>query len=260
MMALTRFEGKVALVTGAASGIGEATALAFADEGASVVVADIQEDEGRAVVDTIRGKGVPAIYIHCDVRSEDSVRDGIGAVVSEFGRLDCAFNNAGIAGMVTPLIEGSSEIWDNVVATDLRGTWLCMKYEIQQMLRQGGGCIVNCASVCGLVGAAGMASYVAAKHGIIGLTRSGALDYAMRDIRINAICPGTTLTAAVERNIFSLPQAEREQLESFLFANQPNGRWGKPEEIADAVLWLSSPGASLMLGHALAVDGGWTIC
>jgi NAD(P)-dependent dehydrogenase (short-subunit alcohol dehydrogenase family) len=258
-MASGQFEGKVALVTGAASGIGEATVRAFADEGASIAVADIHEEKGRAVVDALRAKGAHAMYLHCDVRSEDSIRDAIAAVVENFGQLDCAFNNAGISGIATPLAEESNATWDNVIATDLRGTWLCMKYEIQQMLRQGGGSIVNCASVCGLVAGAGMGSYVAAKHGVVGLTKAGALDYATRNIRINAVCPSSTLTAAAEQHVFSLPQAERDDLEAFLLANQPNGRWAKPEEIAHAVLWLCSPGASLMLGHALAIDGGWTI-
>jgi NAD(P)-dependent dehydrogenase (short-subunit alcohol dehydrogenase family) len=254
-----QFEGKVALVTGAASGIGEATARAFADEGASVVVADINEQQGHAVVDALKAKGARAMYIHCDVRSEDSIRDGIAAIVKEFGQLDCAFNNAGISGLATPLAEESNATWDAVITTDLRGTWLCMKYEIQQMLRQGGGAIVNCASVCGLVAGAGMGSYVAAKHGVVGLTKAGALDYATQNIRINAVCPASTLTASAEQHVFSLPQKEREEMEAFLLANQPNGRWARPEEIANAVLWLCSPGASLMLGHALAIDGGWTI-
>jgi NAD(P)-dependent dehydrogenase (short-subunit alcohol dehydrogenase family) len=156
------------------------------------------------------------------------------------------------------MLEQSNKMWDDIINTDLRGTWLCMKYEIRQMLTQGGGSIVNCGSICGLNAVAGMSSYVAAKHGVIGLTKAAALDYATQNIRVNAVCPGSILTAAAERNVFSLPQEQREQMESFLLSNQPVGRWGQPEEIASAVLWLCSPGASLMLGHALAVDGGWT--
>jgi NAD(P)-dependent dehydrogenase (short-subunit alcohol dehydrogenase family) len=254
----SQFEGKVALVTGAASGIGEATALAFADEGASVVVADIQADKGHAVLDAIKAKGVPAMYVHCDVRDEDSIRDAIDAIVRQYGKLDCAFNNAGVEGTFTPLLEQSNEMWNAIIDTDLRGTFHCMKYEIIQMLKQGGGAIVNCGSLCALVGVSGMSSYVAAKHGVIGLTKAAALDYATQNIRVNAVCPGSILTQAAERNVFSLPPEQREQMESFLMANQPIGRWGKPEEIAAAVLWLCSPGASLMLGHAMVVDGGWT--
>jgi NAD(P)-dependent dehydrogenase (short-subunit alcohol dehydrogenase family) len=257
-MTSREFEGKVALVTGAASGIGEATALAFGEAGALVVVADIQAEKGQAVVEAIKAKGTSAIFLHCDVRSEDSIRATIDETVRTFGRLDCAFNNAGLEGTFTPLLEQSNQMWDDIINTDLRGTWLCMKYEIIQMLKQGGGTIVNCGSLCGLVGVAGMTSYTAAKHGVIGLTKAAALDYATQNIRINAVCPGSILTAAAERNVFSLPPAEREQMENFLFSNQPIGRWGKADEIANAVLWLSSPGASLMLGHALSVDGGWT--
>lgn len=258
-MTSKQFDGKVAFVTGAASGIGEATAHAFGDEGAAVVVADIQPEKGEAVAAAIRAKGAQATFLSCDVRDEDSIRAAIAATVGQFGRLDCAFNNAGLEGTFTPLIDQTNEMWDDIISTDLRGTWLCMKYQIKQMLAQGGGSIVNCASICGLIGVPGMAAYVAAKHGIVGLTKTAALDYATQNIRINAVCPGSTLTAAAERNVFSLPKEEREQMESFIFTNQPIGRWGQPAEIAAAVLWLCSPGASLMLGHALAVDGGWTI-
>jgi NAD(P)-dependent dehydrogenase (short-subunit alcohol dehydrogenase family) len=251
-----QFEGKVALVTGAASGIGEATARAFADQGATVVVADIQVDQGQAVVDSLKDKGVSAAFIKCDVSSEDDIRNMVSETVRQFGRLDCAFNNAGVEGVFAPLAEQTYETWEKVINVDLRGTWLCMKYEILQMLQQGGGAIVNCGSICGLVGVPGMSSYIAAKHGVVGLTKAAALDYATQNIRINAVCPGSILTPAAER--FIPDPADRERMNAEFVAAQPIGRWGTPEEVANAVTWLCSPGASLMLGHALPVDGAWT--
>lgn len=254
-----QFAGKVALVTGAASGIGEATARAFATEGASVIVADIQDDMGRAVVENIVGKGGTAAYVHCDVRSEDAIRSMIEETVGRFGRLDCAYNNAGIGAMHVPLAEESSEAWDGVIATNLRGVWLCMKYEIQQMLQQGGGMIVNCASILGIVAQEGMSSYVAAKHGVIGLTKTAALDYGKQNIRVNAVCPGGILSGGAKLARAAMPQEAQEQMDAAVLSQQVIGRWGEPEEIANAVLWLCSPGASLMLGHAMVVDGGSVI-
>ena len=251
-------DGRVAFVTGAASGIGEATALAFAEEGAAVVVADVQEDKGRAVAERIAGRSVPAAFVRCDVRSEADVARAIEDTVRRFGSLDCAYNNAGIGAVHTPLAEETSESWDDVINTDLRGVWLCMKYEIQQMLRQGGGAIVNCASICGLVANPGMGSYVAAKHGVIGLTKAAALDYAQQNIRVNAVCPGGILSEGARLAQAEMSEEQREQMNAAVLAQQPIGRWGRPEEIASAVIWLCSPGASLMLGHALVVDGATT--
>lgn len=254
---MTSFENKVALVTGAASGIGEATAVAFAQAGASVIVADFSTEAGEAVVEAIREKGGTASFVKCDVRSEADIENMVEEAVRLYGRLDCAYNNAGVGGMFAPMIEHTNEAWDLVIDTDLRGVWMSMKYEIRQMLKQGGGAIVNCASTCGLVGYKGMSTYVAAKHGVVGLTKAAALDYATQNIRVNAVCPGAIMTPATDmRNMISDP-AEREALIAANVANQPIGRMGDPSEVAEAVLWLCSPGASLMLGHALAVDGAF---
>jgi NAD(P)-dependent dehydrogenase (short-subunit alcohol dehydrogenase family) len=260
MNASTQFEGKVALVTGAAAGIGEATALAFADAGAAVVVADVQTDKGLAVVEHIKSRGGSAAFVKCDVRNEDDVRNMVSEAVRHFGKLDCVFNNAGVpGGAFIPLAEQTNETWDNVINTDLRGVWLCMKYEIQQMLKQGGGAIVNCSSACGLIGQLGWSIYTAAKHGVIGLTKAAALDYATQNIRINAVCPCAIFTDSSAATKEAIDPAIWDQIDTAIIASQPQGRWGTPEEIANAVLWLCSPGASLMLGHAIAVDGGLTI-
>lgn len=253
-----QFAGKVALVTGAASGIGEATARAFAAEGASVVVADVQDEMGEAVVADIAAQGGTAAYVHCDVRCEDDIRGMVAQCVERFGRLDCAYNNAGIGAMHVPLADETSQAWDDVIATNLRGVWLCMKYEIAQMLQQGGGTIVNCASILGIVAQEGMASYVAAKHGVIGLTKTAALDYAQQNIRVNAVCPGGILSGGAKLARTAMTPDQQQQMDAAVLAQQKIGRWGEPEEIANAVLWLSSPGASLMLGHAMVVDGAST--
>ena len=254
-----QLEGKVAFVTGAASGIGEATALAFADQGAHVMVADIQAEQGRAVAERIADKGVSAAFVKCDVREEHDIENAIRETVRRFGRLDCAYNNAGIGTAHALLADQTNQAWDDIMATNLRGVWLCMKYEIRQMLEQGGGAIVNCASICGLVAVTGMSSYVAAKHGVIGLTKAAALEYAKQNIRVNAVCPGGILSAGAQLAQEAMRPEEREQMNAAVMAQQPIGRWGRPEEIADAVLWLCSPGASLMLGHALVVDGASTV-
>jgi NAD(P)-dependent dehydrogenase (short-subunit alcohol dehydrogenase family) len=260
MTSAKQFEGKVALVTGAAAGIGKTSALAFADAGASVVVADISPEQGQEVVESIKSNGGTATFIKCDVQSEDDVRNLIEEAVRQFGKIDCAYNNAGVpGGAFVPLAEQTNETWDKVINTDLRGVWLCMKYEIQQMLKQGGGAIVNCASSCGLVGQEGWSIYVAAKHGVVGLTKAAALDYATQNIRINAVAPCAIFTASSAAAKEVIPPEEWDRIDAAIIASQPQGRWGKPEEVADAVLWLCSPGASLMLGHALAVDGGLTI-
>ena len=254
-----QFDGKVALVTGAASGIGEATAMAFAGQGASVVVADISPEAGGAVVEEIRRRGGAGAYVNCDVREEDDIRNLVKETVARFGRLDCAYNNAGIGSMHALTADESNESWDAVISTNLRGVWLCMKYEIQQMLEQGEGRIVNCASICGLIALKNMSSYVASKHGVIGLTKAAALDYADRNIRVNAVCPGGILSGGAKAAQAAMTPQQREEMEVMVRAQQPIGRWGRPEEIADAVLWLCSPGASMMLGHAMPVDGGSVI-
>jgi len=259
MASSAQFEGKVALVTGAASGIGRTTAMAFADAGASVVIADILEEKGLAVVETIKSRGGTAAFVKCDMLSEGDIENMVAETVRQFGRLDCAYNNAGYGGaLFAPLAEIPNEQWDRTINIDLRGVWLCMKYEIRQMLKQGGGAIVNCASSVGLVGYQNLASYVAAKHGVVGLTKAAALDYATQNIRVNAVCPGTIFTETAVDIEAAMDPKDWQDLQSAIMASQPIGRVGKPEEIADAVLWLCSPGASLMLGHALAVDGGVT--
>jgi len=245
-------EGKVALVTGGALGIGRATAIAFARNGARVVVADVLDEDGEQAVAAIREAGGDAVYVHADVSQASQVEAMVGRAIEAFGRLDYAFNNAGIEGETAATAECTVENWDRVIGINLRGTWLCMKYEIPHMLRQGGGAIVNCSSVAGTVGFAGIAAYTASKHGLLGLTRTAALEYAAQGIRINAVCPGVVRTAMVER--FTRGDAEAE---AAMVAMEPIGRMGTPEEIADAVLWLCSDGASFMAGHPLVVDGGF---
>lgn len=249
------FAGKAALVTGAASGIGRATALAFAKEGAQVALIDIagQRDAGEAAAREIAEAGGEALFIACDVSKEEDVQAMIKQTLGAFGRLDCAFNNAGVEGARGETHECETENWDRVIGVNLRGLWFCMKAELPQMLAQGGGAIVNCASVAGLVGFSGIPAYVASKHGVVGITRAAALEYAERDIRINAVCPGVIETPMVERLV-----SDDRQLREVLLASEPMGRVGRPEEIASAVLWLCSDGASFTTGHAMAVDGGWT--
>jgi NAD(P)-dependent dehydrogenase (short-subunit alcohol dehydrogenase family) len=249
-----RLEGRVALVTGAASGIGRATALAFAGEGGKVVVADIAAEAGRATVDLIEAAGGDAIFVHADVSRPDDVAQLVKSAVATYGRLDCAHNNAGIEGAVpagTAFHEYPDAVWDQVMAINLKGVWLCLKAEIAQMLVQGGGAIVNTASIAGLVGGFGSA-YTAAKHGVVGLTRSAALEYAARGIRVNAVCPGVIATPMVERAFARRPEAEQ-----LFLAGEPIGRFGTPEEVASAVVWLCSDAASFLTGVALPVDGGW---
>jgi NAD(P)-dependent dehydrogenase (short-subunit alcohol dehydrogenase family) len=237
-------DGKVALVTGAGSGIGRATALTFAREGAKVVVADIIAEGGEETVRMVKAAGGEALFVKTDVSKAAEVEALITKVVQTYGRLDCAFNNAGIEGVFVSTAECSEENWDRTLAINLKGVWLCMKYEIPQMLKQGGGAIVNTASVAGLVGFAGLPAYVASKHGVAGLTKTAALEYAKAGIRVNAVCPGGISTPMTER------------LFKAVAALEPVGRMGKPEEIAEAVVWLCSDAASFVTGHAMAVDGG----
>jgi NAD(P)-dependent dehydrogenase (short-subunit alcohol dehydrogenase family) len=247
------FTGQVALVTGASSGMGLATAQAFAEAGAAVVLADVNEAALGAAADALAAAGHQALDVVCDVSQEDQVEAMVDRAVATFGRLDMAFNNAGIQAPPTDAADEPAETFDRVNAINLRGVWACMKHELRQMRAQGSGAIVNCSSLGGLVGLPGRAAYHASKHGVIGLTRSAALEYAPRGIRINAICPGTIETPMVTEMItkgeLSVPDA---------VANQPIGRLGRADEIAAAVLWLSSPGASLVVGVALPVDGGYT--
>lgn len=246
-------EGRVALVTGGSSGIGRATARAFAREGYTVVIADVHEEAGRTATSECEQTGATCRFIQCDVSDEASVQLLVAEVVSSFGRLDAAFNNAGIEGQTGVIGDCTTSNFDHIISVNLRGLFFCLREELQQMTKQeSGGAIVNCASLAGLVGYAGIPAYVASKHGVIGLTRNAALEYARQNIRVNAVCPGAIETPMLERLMSSaVDRTTLEQLE-------PVGRLGKPEEIAEAVLWLCNPAASFVTGNAMAVDGGWT--
>jgi NAD(P)-dependent dehydrogenase (short-subunit alcohol dehydrogenase family) len=252
-MAEQRLSGKVALVTGGASGIGRACAQLFAKEGASVVVSDVALEGGHETVRLIEADGGEASFVETDVSKAAQVEALVGRTVETYSRLDYAFNNAGIEGrMATNTADYSEEDWDRVIAVNLKGVWLCMKNEIPQMLSQGGGSIVNNSSVEGLVGLEGTSAYAASKHGVVGLTKTAALEYAQSGIRINAVCPGLIRTPMVER--YSRGDAE---IEAQFAAVEPVGRMGSSEEVAEAVVWLCSEAASFVTGHAMAVDGGF---
>jgi NAD(P)-dependent dehydrogenase (short-subunit alcohol dehydrogenase family) len=238
--------GKVALVTGGSSGIGRASAIAFAAADATVVVADVDDTGGQETVRRIADAGSTGLFLHADVARASEVEAMIEQTVATYGRLDCAHNNAGIEGPLGSLIDCTEEEWDRVIGVNLKGVWLCLKYEIPRMLEQGGGVIVNTASVAGLVGSLAVPIYGASKHGVVGLTRSAALTYAKSGIRVNAVCPGYIQTPMLHRH---------PELEARALAREPIGRLGTPEEVAAAVVWLCSDAASFVTGHALVIDG-----
>lgn len=247
-------EGKTALVTGGGSGIGRAASLAYAKDGARVVVADVNVEGGEETVQLIKETGGEAILVHADVSKPEDTQAMVAQAVETFGSLDCAFNNAGIGGgkerhLTADYLEDD---WDRVMSINLKGVWLCMKAEIPQMMKQGKGAIVNTASIAGLVGLSGTVAYVAAKHGVTGLTKAAAMEYAKSGIRVNAVCPGYIQTPLVQ-GIFDEIDGYRERVAS----RHPMDRLGEPEEIAQAVLWLSSDSASFVTGHNMAVDGGY---
>jgi len=244
------FQNKVALVTGGSFGIGRAAAIAFAKRGAKVIIADCIED--NETVNTISSVGGEAIFINCDISSETNVQALIKKIVDKYGRLDYAFNNAGIEGIAAPTADCTMDNWNKVLGINLTGTWLCMKHELAVMLKQGSGNIVNNASIAGLVGFQNSPAYVASKHGLIGLTKNAALEYARSGIRINAVCPGVIHTPMIDRFTGKNKEVEK-QFENM----EPIGRMGKPEEVAEAVIWLCSEGASFVTGHSMVVDGGW---
>ena len=245
-------KGKVAIVTGAASGIGRESALAFARAGAKVIAADITVDGGEETVRMIQQMGGEAVFVQVDVTKSDEVKGMVETAVATYGRLDFAHNNAGIEGIAGPCVACTEENWDRTININLKGVFLCCKYEIPEMLKAGGGSIVNTSSVAGLVGFGGIPAYTASKHGVAGLTKTIALDYAKENIRCNAVCPGVIHTPMIDRFTGGDPAA----LEA-MTATEPVGRLGKPEEIADAVVYLCSDEASFITGAAIPVDGGF---
>lgn len=244
--------GKVSIITGAAAGIGRSAALIFAREGGRVVVSDVNEKDGHETVKMIEAAGGKAIFVGTDVSKSADVRNLIGRTVDTYGRLDCAFNNAGIEGGFTNLLEATEENFDRTIAINLKGTFLCMQAEIAAMLRGGGGTIVNMSSVAGLVGFPTASAYVASKHGVLGLTKTAALEYATQNIRVNAVCPGVIHTAMIDRITGNKPEVEQ----AFV-STEPMARMGTPEEIGEVAAWLCSDRASFMTGACLPIDGGF---
>jgi len=246
------FENKVALITGAACGIGRATAIAFGASGANVVVVDANPENGQATVDKIKKIGASAHFIKCDVSSKSEVQSAVAETIKLFGKIDFCFNNAGIEGIVATTAECTEENWDRVLNINLKGVWNCLKYELLEMQKQGHGSIVNCSSIAGLVGFAGSPAYVASKHGVIGLTKTAALECATTKIRVNAVCPGVIHTAMIDRVVNGSPERMKQLVES-----EPMKRLGQPHEVAQAVLWLCSEASSYVTGLSMPVDGGW---
>ena len=247
-----RVKDKVALITGAGSGIGRATALLFASEGARVVIADYNVDGGERTMRAIKETGGDAIFLAADVSNPNEVEALVDKTVEAYGRLDCAFNNAGIEGQFSPTPECTIENWQRVIAINLSGVFYCMKYEIPQMLKTGGGTIVNTSSIAGLAGIANTSAYTAAKHGVAGLTKAAALEFASKGIRVNAVCPGFIRTPMVERVMDRGSFDEKAVIQT-----HPINRLGRPEEIAEAVLWLSSDASSFVTGLPMPVDGAY---
>lgn len=248
----TELHGKVGIVTGGTSGIGRDAAVLFAKAGAKVVVAGRREAEGNETMDMVRAAGGDGLFVKTDVSRAADVHALVQKTVAKFGRLDVAFNNAGVEGSWASIAEQTEEDWDQTIDINLKGTWLCLKYEIQQMLKQGGGgAIVNMASIAGLIGASGAATYCASKHGVMGLTKSAALENARSGIRINVVCPAVIETPMGDR-IWGEPAANK-----FIKGLHPIGRFGMPMEIAEAVVWMCSDRASFMTGQSLVLDGGF---
>jgi NAD(P)-dependent dehydrogenase (short-subunit alcohol dehydrogenase family) len=247
------FENKVAIVTGAGSGLGLATAKAFALSGASVVLADSDSETVNAAANELKSRGCAVLPVRCDVADDAQVEALVAQTVSAFGRLDIAYNNAGVQNVLAEAADSPRDDYDRVMSINLRGVWSCMKFELQQMRKQGSGAIVNCSSLGGLVGGAERGTYHAAKHGVIGLTKSAALEYAARGIRVNSICPGLIWTPMADRMVAGGQGAALEAMT----ASIPMGRHGRPEEIADAVLWLCSDASSYVTGQSISVDGGF---
>jgi NAD(P)-dependent dehydrogenase (short-subunit alcohol dehydrogenase family) len=248
----TELEGKVALVTGGTSGIGRDTAVLFAKSGVRVVVAGRRELEGQETINLVRAAGGDGLFVKTDVSKAAEVDALIQKTVEKFGRLDIAFNNAGVEGVWVPIVNQSEEDWDRTIDINLKGVWLSLKYEIRQMLKQGGGgAIVNMASIAGLMGSAGAAGYSASKHGVLGLTKTAALENARSGIRVNAVCPGAIETSMAER-LFGAPEVHK-----YVLGFHPIGRFGTPAEVAEAVVWMCSDRASFMTGQSLVLDGGF---
>jgi len=250
------FENQVALVTGAASGLGLATARAFAEAGASVVLADWNETEVRDAAKGLADEGHKTLAVRCDVSDDAQVEAMVNEAVATFGRLDAAYNNAGVQNLLAETADSSREDYDRVMGVNLRGVWSSMKFELRQMREQGSGAIVNCSSLGGLVGGNQRGTYHAAKHGVIGFTKSAALEYATRGIRVNAVCPGMIQTPMFDKMI---AEGQGDELNAMLKAYVPMGRMGRPEEIANAVVWLCSSAASYVTGQSISVDGGYVM-